>query len=552
MFTPFNFDKITLLVLAIDITHLTEWELAKFIFLFQVLNMKLLVLIICFALFHSGSPAALISCPKLCKCEFNEDSLNAKCSSQKFLLKLDEKQANNFERLDLSNASITSLDKGLKKLKNLNYLDLSHNELQNIHHLPQLPNLKTVSLANNQLESISVSLLPKSIEDLDISFNSILDLPKDISSLQNLKSLHLQGNPVNCDETAINRYVNLVSLKVNITEHVECHGPKTMAGKNLQSLIADALLNPMLGDQEEDEYEEDPDNSEFIRHSTDKTEKKEEPPQEDYGLFEGSGESGSGDYDKEDPSACVIDCSTFKPLEILKENNSSPLLSIKEQVGILFEDLFGKEQDPTTAAPIPVDESVSKKVVSPVAATKTTKKPTETLAIGAKESKTSGNLDKAAFDDGLTYYLIGTVVVLMVVVAIFIVVKKRITQGKSRRRRNLIKEKGICSEMKPLGKYKEKPNGATNDKPKEEEVRPERIPLMNGQDNKTDSPKVYMDDLDVTLRTSEDEDGTSPKTERVTITSSEIPPSVLKTPQLVHREINSDGEIITKPIDDSY
>ncbi|XP_044765078.1 uncharacterized protein LOC123321500 [Coccinella septempunctata] len=519
--------------------------------------MKLLVLIILIAVFHSATPAALVSCPKFCKCEFDEGSVYAKCISQKFLTKIDDKQANTIERLDLSNTSITSLDKRLKKLKNLKYLDVSNNELQNLQHLTNLQNLLTLTVSNNKLETVPVSVLPKNIRDLDISYNSISDLPKDISSLHNLKTLHLQGNPVNCDETAINRYVNLVTLKVNITEHVECYSPKDVNGKRLQTLIADSLLNPMLGDQEEtSEMEEDPDNSEFIKHSTEKPEKLEKPPQED-DLFEGSGEEGSGNYEKEEPSACIIDCSTFKPLEIMKENNTSPLLSIKEQVGILFEDLFGKEQDPTTVAPTstketPVEEVATKKIVHEVSATKTTMKQTEKLIVAAKESKTSEDPNKAAFDEGLTYYLIGTVIVLMVVVAIFIIVKKRVSQGKSRRRRNSMTENGICEEMKPLGKYREISNGTNNEQQKEDNVRPERIPLINGQNGKTDLPKDSMEELDITMRSADNEDGASPKPERVTIKSSEIPPSVLKTPQLVHREINSDGEIVTKPLDDSY
>lgn len=522
----------------------------------KIINMKLSSLaIVLLSLFHLGSSASVLACPKLCKCKVFGQQFDVKCSSQKFLLKIDDKQADSFESLDLSNTSLTSLDKRLKKLKNLKHLDLSENKLKNLHHMPNLPNLQTLTLSNNELETLPLAVLPKDLKDLDISFNLITDLPKDISSLHKLESLHLQGNPINCDESAITRYVNLVSLKVKITEDVECFSPKAVNGKKLETLIADALLNPMLGDQDEaTEEEEDPDNSEFIRHSTENPDNVEKPPQED-DLFEGSGEEGSGDFDKEDPSACVIDCSTFKPLEILKDNKTSPLISIKEQMGILFEDLFGKEQDTTTAAaPTPVEEEVvTKKTIMPVSANVATTKQTEKLIIGANESKTSEDLDKAAFDEGLTYYLIGTVIVLMVVVAIFIIVKKRVAHGKSRRRRNSLAENGVCEEMKPLGKYKEisNGNGSSSEKQKDEDIRPERIPLINGN-GKAEAPTVSMEDLDITLRTPETEDGSSPIPERVTITSSEIPASVLKTPQLVHREINKDGEIVTKPLDDSY
>ncbi|KAL3289798.1 hypothetical protein HHI36_023190 [Cryptolaemus montrouzieri] len=523
--------------------------------------MKPLLLAVFVSFLSLTSAAVLHNCPRLCKCEFENNSLKAKCNSQKFLQKLDDKQAGQFEILDLSNSTIKTLDKRLKKLKNLVHLDLSNNELKNIQFFPNLPKLRNLSLANNQLKNISFSLLPKEIKDLDISSNFLTDLPKDWSSLHHLSSIHIYNNPVNCDDSSINRYVNLISMKVNIVENVLCYSPKNLNGKNLQSVIADALLNPMLGDQEPTTEDEEEVENEFIKHTTENSEKSNNAFAEN--LFEGSGsEEGSGDTDKIIiPSACIIDCTTFKPLEILKDNNSSPLLAIKEHVGILFEDLFGKEQDetttttkPTDSSSTPVEEVISKKTVTlPMSDPKTTKK-TEKLII-SKEN--DNNLERASLDnkeDGYTYYLVATVIILMIVVLIFIILKKKSSQRKLHRKRNSLAENGICEEMKPLGKYKEITNGTNNEKQSHDDLRPERIPLMNGDNHKNGqaSQKGSLEDLDVTLRSPSENDHSSPRPERVTVTSGEIPPSVLKTPQLVHRELNSEGEIVTKPLDNSY
>ena len=88
--------------------------------------------------------------------------------------------------------------------RSLEELDLSHNSLASLDPaLTRLGHLTSLSLAHNQLTSISVSfsLFPR-LTKLDLSHNLLRLLPASVlppASLPVLASLNLTSNPWECD-----------------------------------------------------------------------------------------------------------------------------------------------------------------------------------------------------------------------------------------------------------------------------------------------------------------------------------------------------------------
>jgi Leucine-rich repeat (LRR) protein len=77
----------------------------------------------------------------------------------------------------LSGNQIKSLD-ALKSNIKLEYLDASENSISNLSDLSNLNELKTLNLNGNEINSLKFcsNYLPKSIENLFLSYNAIDDL----------------------------------------------------------------------------------------------------------------------------------------------------------------------------------------------------------------------------------------------------------------------------------------------------------------------------------------------------------------------------------------
>lgn len=126
----------------------------------------------------------------------------------------------NLRDIKLTNNEAWRLPIALSRASRLSILDVSNNKLEQLEHaeLSRLHNLASLKLANNRLErlpsyfgdfkymrtlNISSNFLEsfpdflcnlESLVDLDMSFNAITELPRDIQKLQNLERLVITNN----------------------------------------------------------------------------------------------------------------------------------------------------------------------------------------------------------------------------------------------------------------------------------------------------------------------------------------------------------------------
>lgn len=141
--------------------------------------------------------------------------------------------------LDLSSKEITDLDeiKGLKKLKNLKSLVLSHNKISELKYLDLFRKLKVLIVGHNQIQKIrGLGNLTK-LEMLDLSFNFIHEI-SGLETLINLRSLYLNNNNIK-EIKGLENLVNLRTLNLTGNNIREVKGLE-----NLKSLTKMYLSHP--------------------------------------------------------------------------------------------------------------------------------------------------------------------------------------------------------------------------------------------------------------------------------------------------------------------
>lgn len=195
------------------------------------------------------SPSAKYDCPSSCDCD--ETNLSARCDDLDELIKSyslkKHKSRRNFmpiESLDLSNNQLTKLTSQLELFENLTELNLSHNELTQVHKL-NFKNLKRLDLSYNRITSPKLKKLPKNVVHLNLSHNGITYLPVDFMKLKELRSLELAGNPLHCTcNTLLVR--NWLSEKyIWSDKHIICASPSIVKGKPwFQARRADICFDP--------------------------------------------------------------------------------------------------------------------------------------------------------------------------------------------------------------------------------------------------------------------------------------------------------------------
>ncbi len=100
------------------------------------------------------------------------------------------------EYLDLSDNRLTGELSALVHLK-LTHLSLRKNSITDVSILKKIRNLRVLNLSENQISDISSLKYMHYLTRLLLDFNKITVLPEEVKSLPNLKSLSLNGNPVN-------------------------------------------------------------------------------------------------------------------------------------------------------------------------------------------------------------------------------------------------------------------------------------------------------------------------------------------------------------------
>ncbi|XP_019760508.1 protein windpipe [Dendroctonus ponderosae] len=542
--------------------------------------------------------ASIFHCPEGTTCPEKGSVISP---SFQFLDKLGPKQFQTIFKLSIVNASLSKIPAELKYVKNLEYLDLSGNSIQ-LQHIPSLVNLKTLKLARNNIKDIILSLLPKHIEDLDLSNNLLSQIPRDWKALKELKTIHLQNNPLDCNCYNENILYNWKFIKggVHMPEPVICAAPKHAAGKNI-NIINCSIEDDMINDQEEgsgshkDFIENEPTTKVPYLHEEDEVKVEENEiiddpnylPVEDELISvvnasaveehdEGSGDEGSGFlplWDSDPVNACVFNCSTPVPIGVDDDQDDTrtgpadPIKVIAEDLyDSIFEDLnpsTSTTAESTTAissstppsSSSEVTEEIIKKESDPAVYKEFVNNDVDILSNDTR----TGEMEKATALNQNNYavYVVVVCGLLLAIIFSICLVKKRQTKRLNKKRREL--PSGFGEEMKPLEKPSIKPINEKNGKPVNHTA--EQIPLVNGQNGKARDEPVLTSyiplehpesTIDLNHDTDSDEPTIRPKnllltpmTERVTIRASEIPESIPKTPVFIHRQKNSEGEIIT-------
>ncbi len=99
--------------------------------------------------------------------------------------------------LDLSNKDLRELPKYVLNMTNIEFLDLSYNNLTGAlpAEIRQLKNLKVLNLGHNQMTGVPAEVGQlANLEILDLSYNQLTGLPYELGNLKNLKKLILTGN----------------------------------------------------------------------------------------------------------------------------------------------------------------------------------------------------------------------------------------------------------------------------------------------------------------------------------------------------------------------
>lgn len=133
----------------------------------------------------------------------------------------------NLKELYLIENGITKI-KNLEDLKNLEILELGGNDLHHLENIEKLSNLKELWLGKNKLQDIVLPQL-NNLKILSLPSNKMTEIPKSIKNLPNLKELYLSGNKIKKIEN-LGSLVELEILDLNYNQiaHVE----------NLSSLVA--------------------------------------------------------------------------------------------------------------------------------------------------------------------------------------------------------------------------------------------------------------------------------------------------------------------------
>jgi hypothetical protein len=174
------------------------------------------------------------ACPKSCTCNYTENRL--KCSSLDGLiasLNSEFKQYSSLqpvEALDLSNNQLAKVTNQLELLENLHELNLSYNSLTHVSKWT-FKYLKKLDLSNNHITSAKLAKLPTNIQYLNLSNNDITYLPLSMMKLKKLRSIELDGNPINCTCDTLHVRNWLTSRHVWSDQHIKCMAPMSVKGQ---------------------------------------------------------------------------------------------------------------------------------------------------------------------------------------------------------------------------------------------------------------------------------------------------------------------------------
>lgn len=500
--------------------------------------------------------ASLVPCPEHCQCKLLDgEKLHVSCSTFEVLRKLQPKQARAIESFTITDA--TDVDPKIKNLFNLRMLDLSGNRITALN-LPPLPSLMHLNVSSNNVKNFNPSVLPRSLVNLDFSYNSLSDIPKDIALLHNLQYLNISGNPVYCSCALVEVRNALKDANVIVNEPVLCASPSHFKGVSWDSDeicpnkgiwdqmlgdgtiyegsgSGDSALVPEIGtygDKIEDEFLTE------LHSPTDSTENRD---------YEGSGEDIENEFLNNPPKPCYINCSTPPPLPA---NDTSSTISALDGARILFEDISGKKVEETTTTtemPHAHEETIVAVSTKPLESELSKEIPKSHDEVNNSTTTAPSTAVAAPKKSKSTYILLAVLCIVIVMIIVFAIYKTR-TNRRNKKRRQTDADNGInkkpmqeMTELAPLTKLPDQEVNNTH--------------MTNGTKNGKTVEETDLKDEDyndsVELRKKQESEALlTPEAKRVTIKAGEIPESVPRTPLLVNRHISSDGNVITIPTSD--
>lgn len=469
------------------------------------------------------------SCPEECSCITLDGISTVRCTSVSSLSKLSQKQLANIKSLDISNSTTTFIDKKLvKKLVNLEKLNVANNRISDIKHFHYLNKLTYLNLKSNLLKTFTGKYLPKSLRKLDISHNYIKELPHDLTSCPNLHVINVDGNSFSCSRESLDYRDALVDKNIKIIGRATCSTPSKLLGKDWKVTI------------DFDEY--------FKLHHQD-----EMLGDDANADFAGSGE-GSG-YGPSDPFPSAT--STFSPdtdFSFTSGDGSGDEPEISsdrdEEKYTTVTDNFPEITTEVVEAPI------KPSVVGTVEATPKSVRDPATTEDGSiyTENPLQGNQEKDKEKEkgyGTNIFL-AVVVIILIGLVIYAVKKNKERKRRRQRQRNRDVEKQNAGiELLPKASVpNEKQNGNA-----------ETSPLINPPEEQDEKETELLDELPQNGNNSQEVSSPSPylnvsnsprdpnrEVVSVKVKASEIPDSIPRTPILVDRRKTPDGQnIIVTP-----
>lgn len=491
--------------------------------------------------------------PDGCYSSAEEDYFTLHCTSFNFIKKLTPKELINIESLDVSNASLKTLDKHLvKKLVNLERLNLSHNRLTDIKHFPFLPKLTHLNLRSNLLKSLPGKQL-ETLKVLDISHNYIREIPVDLPKRSVLKRLYLGGNVFTCSRESLDIRDALLDKKVKIIGSPICNTPTKFRGKSwLHAVDFDEYIK--LHDQD-DMLADAPEGSGEVSSEVNLWTTTFGPDHEHKGDTDF--DFGSGELDVNEHIGY-----TEEPVTELEINYSKEVLdSVEEGSGDddgeadIFSTTEVQEPIITTKKSIHL-EAVYTSTVEPI------DKMIEIVTPAGPDGNINeelGNVEANKSDEGsigTNIFLVFIVLALVALLVYFIKKRKANKKRQTRQKTDDLEKQNADIELLPkTSVVNEKQNG-----------KPETTPLMNGQNGEVEkdiekdssdainqSPAELRkhdamnggsrDSVDSPMANSPSRSPTQDVLS-VKVKASEIPDSIPKTPILVDRRKASDGQNI--------
>lgn len=135
--------------------------------------------------------------------------------SNNFIEKLDSsfQQLIYLKKLDLSFNKLKEIS--IEKLEEIEEIDLSNNFIEKLDSFKNLKKLNKFIMKNNRLKYLSNDIHETNIEQLDLTYNYIKEISKDILNIKSLKYLRLKHNDIDIIPNDIKNLINLIDFNLD-------------------------------------------------------------------------------------------------------------------------------------------------------------------------------------------------------------------------------------------------------------------------------------------------------------------------------------------------